>query len=89
MEKELGMVTPAVIDTGFGVAGFFTLVIAVYWGVARRDHRRALRTGAFVILWFAAILLNGWRDALIMAVALATLTLVWLLTIYNVNSQIQ
>ncbi|WP_433634764.1 hypothetical protein [Halomicrococcus sp. NG-SE-24] len=83
------MVTPAVIDTGFGVAGLLTLLVAGYWGVARHDHRRALRTGAFVVLWLAGILLNGWRNMMIMAVAMATLSFVWFLTRPTVRSQIQ
>lgn len=80
------MVPLAVIEAGFWAAGFLTLLVAGYWAVAKRDHRRAIRTGAFVVLWLAAVLLNGWRDALIMAVAMATLTLVWFLTRPNVNS---
>ncbi|WP_227376347.1 hypothetical protein [Haladaptatus halobius] len=83
------MVLLAVIKTGFGVAGLLTLLIAGHWGIVRQDHRRALRIGAFVILWLAAMLLNGWQNILTMAVAMGTLVFVWFLTQRNAESSPQ
>lgn len=83
------MVMLAVIKIGFSVAGLLTLLVAGYWGVAKRDHQRALRLGTFVLLWLAAVLLNGWRNILIMAIAMGTLVFVWLLTQHNVKSSPQ
>lgn len=80
------MVPLALIELGFGVAGFLTFLVAAYWGITQREYRRGLRVGAFAVLWLAAVLLNGWRNALIMAVAMVTLTLVWFLTQYSVES---
>jgi 4-amino-4-deoxy-L-arabinose transferase-like glycosyltransferase len=67
------------IKIGFGIAGLLTFLVAGYLGIARRDYRRALRISTFVVLWLAAVLLDGWDNVLIMAIAMVTLSCVWFL----------